>query len=381
MRNILVLIKNNLRVDILKNPFGFLIGLLAPVLILFIMLIVLNGNSGYINIGVVDNDNSKTSNLIIDSLKNIEGYNVNEIKKEDIKNLFSENAINVAIEIEDEFEKKIIDGNVSKIKITAIEDDGIGNLIKDLVNMEMVNIRDISLASNKNEEVYYKSIDNYSSNISVNIKKESLNDLHSDYASSQIYIGFLIMFMLIRGMKTAYRIFDEKDENIYMRIFMAPVRTSEYYLADIISGYISILIQVFLGIVSINILNLETGLKNIELFIILALVGLVSISLALCCSSFAKNRAEASNIFNFANILLPMLGGAFVPLEIMPPLVEKISYFTPVRWAMQSISDIQQGYSFSETYKYLFIIFLFSVAFFVIAAYRTVKEEKKIMIN
>lgn len=381
MRNILVLIKNNLRVDILKNPFGFLIGLLAPVLILFIMLIVLNGNSGYINIGVVDNDNSKTSNLIIDSLKNIEGYNVNEIKKEDIQNLFSENAINVAIEIENGFEKKIIDGNVSKIKITAIEDDGIGNLIKDLVNMEMVNIRDISLASNKNEEVYYKSIDNYSSNISVNIKKESLNDLHSDYASSQIYIGFLIMFMLIRGMKTAYRIFDEKDENIYMRIFMAPVRTSEYYLADIISGYISILIQVFLGIVSINILNLETGLKNIELFIILALVGLVSISLALCCSSFAKNRSEASNIFNFANILLPMLGGAFVPLEIMPPLVEKISYFTPVRWAMQSISDIQQGYSFSETYKYLFIIFLFSVAFFVIAAYRTVKEEKKIMIN
>lgn len=381
MRNILVLIKNNLRVDILKNPFGFLIGLIAPVLILFIMLIVLSGNSGYINIGVVDNDNSKTSNLIIDSLKNIEGYNVNEIKKEDIKNLFSEKAINVAIEIEGGFENEIIDGNLSKVKITAIEDDGIGNLIKDLVNMEMLNIRDISLASNKNEEVYYKSIDNYSGSISVDIEKESLNDLHSDYSSSQIYIGFLIMFMLIRGMRTAYRIFDEKDENIYMRIFMAPVKTSEYYLSGIISGYISILIQVFLGIVSINILNLETGLKNIELFIILALVGLVSISLALCCSSFAKNKSEASNIFNFANILLPMLGGAFVPLEIMPPLVEKISYFTPVRWAMQSISDIQQGYSFSETYKYLFILFLFSVAFFVIAAYRTVKEEKKILIN
>lgn len=381
MKNILVLIKNNLRVDILKNPFGFLIGLIAPVLILFIMLIVLSGNSGYINIGVVDNDNSKTSNLIIDSLKNIEGYNVNEIKKEDIKNLFSEKAINVAIEIEGGFENEIIDGNLSKVKITAIEDDGIGNLIKDLVNMEMLNIRDISLASNKNEEVYYKSIDNYSGSISVDIEKESLNDLHSDYSSSQIYIGFLIMFMLIRGMRTAYRIFDEKDENIYMRIFMAPVKTSEYYLSGIISGYISILIQVFLGIVSINILNLETGLKNIELFIILALVGLVSISLALCCSSFAKNKSEASNIFNFANILLPMLGGAFVPLEIMPPLVEKISYFTPVRWAMQSISDIQQGYSFSETYKYLFILFLFSVAFFVIAAYRTVKEEKKILIN
>ncbi|MGF0108381.1 MULTISPECIES: ABC transporter permease [unclassified Clostridium] len=381
MKNILVLIKNNLRVDILKNPFGFLIGLLAPVLILYLMLMIIGGNSGYIKIGVIDNDSSKTSNLIIDFLKDKEGYNVNSINKEDVKNLFSENAIDVAIEIKDGFESEIIDGNVSKIKITAVEDDGIGNLIKELVNMEMNNVREISLASDKNEEVYYKALDNYSSNISFNINKESLNDLHSDYSSSQIYIGFLIMFMLIRGMRAAYRIFDEKDENIYMRIFMAPVRTSEYYLADVISGYITILIQVVLGIVSINLLNVETGLRNIQLFIILALVGLVSISLALCCSAFSRNKTEASNIFNFANMLLLMLGGAFVPLEIMPPLIEKISYFTPVRWAMKSISDIQQGYSFSETYKYLFTILLFAIVFFVVGSYKTSREEKKITIN
>lgn len=381
MKNILVLIKNNLRVDILKNPFGFLIGLLAPVLILYLMLMIIGGNSGYIKIGVIDNDSSKTSNLIIDFLKDKEGYNVNSINKEDVKNLFSENAIDVAIEIKDGFESEIIDGNVSKIKITAVEDDGIGNLIKELVNMEMNNVREISLASDKNEEVYYKALDNYSSNISFNINKESLNDLHSDYSSSQIYIGFLIMFMLIRGMRAAYRIFDEKDENIYMRIFMAPVRTSEYYLADVISGYITILIQVVLGIVSINLLNVETGLRNIQLFIILALVGLVSISLALCCSAFSRNKTEASNIFNFANMLLLMLGGAFVPLEIMPTLIEKISYFTPVRWAMKSISDIQQGYSFSETYKYLFTILLFAIVFFVVGSYKTSREEKKITIN
>ena len=79
MKNILVLIKNNLRVDILKNPFGFLIGLLAPVLILYLMLMVIGGNSGHIKIGVIDNDSSKTSNLIIDFLKDKEGYNVNSI--------------------------------------------------------------------------------------------------------------------------------------------------------------------------------------------------------------------------------------------------------------------------------------------------------------
>lgn len=381
MRNILVLIKNNLKIDVLENPFGFLVSLFAPILILFIVLKIISGNSGYLNIGIVDNDSSQTTKVIIESLKNQDGYNVNDINQDNIDNLFSEKAIDVAIVFNKGFENNIIINGKDEINVTSVENDGVGDLIKGLLNREMLNIRDISLASNKDKEVYYKGLINYSNSTSVNITKESLNDLYKEYSSSQMFIGFLIMFMLIRGMRTAYRIFDEKRENIYMRIFMAPVKSSEYYLAGIISGYISVLIQVVLGIVSINILNVETGLSNIQLFIILALVGLVSISLALCCSAFASNRTEASNIFNFVNMFFLMLGGAFVPLEIIPPIMEKISYFTPVRWAMESISDIQQGAQFSEVYKYLFIIILFAVTFFVIGVYKTAKEEKKILIN
>lgn len=381
MRNILVLIKNNLKIDVLENPFGFLVSLFAPILILFIVLKIISGNSGYLNIGIVDNDSSQTTKVIIESLKNQDGYNVNDINQDNIDNLFSEKAIDVAIVFNKGFENNIIINGKDEINVTSVENDGVGDLIKGLLNREMLNIRDISLASNKDKEVYYKGLINYSNSTSVNITKESLNDLYKEYSSSQMFIGFLIMFMLIRGMRTAYRIFDEKRENIYMRIFMAPVKSSEYYLAGIISGYISVLIQVVLGIVSINILNVETGLSNIQLFIILALVGLVSISLALCCSAFASNRTEASNIFNFANMFFLMVGGAFVPLEIIPPIMEKVSYFTPVRWAMESISDIQQGAQFSEVYKYLFIIILFAVTFFVIGVYKTAKEEKKILIN
>ncbi|VYT90296.1 ABC transporter permease [Clostridium tertium] len=381
MKNILVLIKNNLKIDILKNPFSFLVSLFAPILILFLMLKIISGNSGYLNIGIVDNDSSKTTKVIVDFLKEQNGYNVNDINEDSIDNLFSEKAIDVAIVFNKGFENNIILSGKDEINVTSVENDGVGNLIKELLNREMLNIRDISLASNKDKEVYYRGLINYSNSTYVNITKESLNDLYKEYSSSQMFIGFLIMFMLIRGMKTAYRIFDEKSENIYMRIFMAPVKSSEYYLADIISGYISILIQVVLGIVSINILNVETGLSNIQLFVILALVGLVSVSLALCCSAFAKNRTEASNIFNFANMFFLMVGGAFVPLEIIPPLIEKISYFTPVRWAMESINALQQGAQVNEIYNYLLIIILFAVAFFVVGAYKTGKEEKKILVN
>ncbi|MCR1950912.1 MULTISPECIES: ABC transporter permease [Clostridium] len=381
MKNILVLIKNNLKISILKKPVGFIISLIAPVIILFIMLKIINFNSGYIKIGIIDNDKSITSDLILSSIKSYDGFDVKEIKKEDIKNLFAENAINTVIEIDSGFEDDLIKGNTNLIKVTSIENNDISKVIKELINEKMANINNILIASEGNKDIYYKSLNNYSDRPYIEIQKESLNDLQGDYTFSQIFVGFIIMFMLIRGMASSYRVFDEKEENIYTRIFMAPIKTYEYYVADVISGYISILIQVIFGVLGIRFLNIEVGVGNFELFIILALLGLVSISLGVCCRAFSKNRTEASNIFNFANMIMVMIGGAFVPIDIMPPIIEKISYFTPVRWAMESIVSIQQGATIADIYKYLAIILLFALTFFTIGIYRTSKEEKVIMIN
>lgn len=381
MKNILILIKNNLKISILKKPVGFIVSLIAPVLILFIMLKIINFNSGYINIGIIDNDNSKTSNTILNSIKNYEGFNIREVKKEDKKNLFAENSINAVIEIDSNFEENLIKGDVDLVKLTSIENDDIGNLIKTIINEQMININNIAKAAEENKDVYYKALNNYSNDSYIEIKKENLNDLYEEYTFSQIFVGFIIMFMLIRGMTTAYRVFNEKEENVYTRIFMAPIKTYEYYLADIISGYLSILMQVIFGVLGIKFLNINVGIGSLDLFIILALLGLVSISLGVCCRAFSRSKNDASNIFNFANMLMVMVGGAFVPIDLMPPIIEKISYFTPVRWAMESIIAIQQGSNITGIYKYLGIIVLFAVAFFVVGIYKTSKEEKTLMIN
>lgn len=381
MKNILILIKNNLKVSILKKPVGFIVSLIAPVLILFIMLKIINFNSGYINIGIIDNDNSKTSSTILNSIKNYEGFNIREVKKEDKKNLFAENSINAVIEIDSNFEENLINGDTDLVKLTSVENDDIGTLIKTIINEQMININNISMAAEGNKDVYYKALNNYSNDSYLEIKKENLNDLYEEYTFSQIFVGFIIMFMLIRGMTTSYRVFNEKEENVYTRIFMAPIKTYEYYLADIISGYLSILMQVIFGVLGIKFLNINVGISSFELFIILSLLGLVSISLGVCCRAFSKSKNDASNIFNFANMLMVMVGGAFVPIDLMPPIIEKISYFTPVRWAMESIIAIQQGSNLTNIYKYLGIIVLFAVAFFVVGIYKTSKEEKVLMIN
>lgn len=381
MSNIIVLVKNNFNISIIKRPMAFISALIAPVLILFFMLKIFDFNSGYLNVGVIDNDNSKTSNDIIESIKNYEGFTLREIQKEDIKNLFAENSINAVIEINSGFEENFLKGNINPIKVTSVENYGVGNIIKKLINEKITNINSIAIASEGNKDLYYKSLDNYINNSYIKLEKQNLNDLYQDYFFSQLFIGFIIMYMLIRGMSTSYRVFREKEENVYSRIFMAPIKTYEYYIADALSGYLAILIQVILSIIGIKFFEIQVGVNLLDLFVILSLLGLVSISLAICCRSFSKNITEASNTFNFVNMIMVMIGGAFVPIDVMPPIIEKLSYFTPVRWAMESIIGLQQGLTFKEIYKFLIIIVLFAIAFFVIAIYKTSKEEKNLTIN
>lgn len=381
MKNILVLIKNNLRISIVKNPVGFLVSLLAPVLIFYIMMSLLNFNSGYIKVGLVDKDNSKTSKNLVEFIKNYEGFTIQNINQDNINNLFAEGNIDLVIEIDSSFEENLINGLVKGVKIRSLENRDTGKAIIVLLNQEITNLKNLTLAAEGNKEAYHLALDNYNDNSYIKLQRKNLNDLYGDYTYSQIFAGFIVMFMLIRGMVTSSRVFMEKKENVYNRIFMAPVKTYEYYLADAISGYVIVLIQVILGVLGIKLLKINMGFGYLELIIILSIFGLVSISLGILCRSFSKNHNEASNIFNFFHMIFIMIGGAFVPLDIMPPIIEKISYFTPVRWVIEAIISMQQGASLVEIYKYLAIILLFAVTFFIIGTYNTSKEEKKTIIN
>ncbi|MGL5084153.1 MAG: ABC transporter permease, partial [Clostridium sp.] len=320
--------------------------------------------------------------IIVDSLKSESGISIIEINNDDEKSRrFGDNDIKVAIEIPENYEELLISRENIKITLTSINGESIKELVYGIIKPEILNLSNISEVSNGNKEIYKEALDNYSNNSIISIGKKSLNDLYSDYNYGQFFVGFLIIFMLQRGLSGAKHVYEEKDENVYSRIFMAPVSAWQYYLGDALSTYIVILIQAFIGVVAINYFNIQIGVGSVILFIILSLIGLVSVGISICGRAFVEDISGFSNLFNFINMILIMLGGCAVPIEMMPASIEKISYFTPTRWAMQSIIDIQQGKNFSEIYVNLGILILFAIAFFVIGAYKTSRDEKKFTTN
>lgn len=376
MGNVWVLFKNNLKVSILKKPVAFLLMLFAPLLILFGSMKLLMNGGGLINVAVFDYDNSTTSKEIVQVLEDNDVIKIMNIDEEQIDSSFASNNIEGVVKINEGYEDSLLKSDNIKIDLLTRENDSLNNLLKSIIGEKINNLKKFVAIAEGSKEQYNELIEDYNNNKIVEIKEKSLADLSKDYSISQIFVGFVIFFMLLRGANSAARYYDEKYENIYSRIFTTPTKTWQYYLADILSNYVVILIQALFAVAFIKILNVNMGIGYLSLFIILSIIGLFSVVLAVCVRAFSKDSSVFSIAFNFLSMIIIMLGGGFVPLDLLPDTMNKIAYFNPVRWTIDAMSSMQQGAQTKVVAFKLLIVGLFIIALFVVAIYKTTKDEK-----
>lgn len=374
MHNILVLLKNNIKIMIFDNLINYIIGMIIPIVILIVAASIFGSNNGNMNIGVIDNDNSKTSLAIINSIKSNDRINIVYLNHNNFLDSLNNKSVDSVIEFPASYEEDIINLKDPKINISKISDP---KLEKALLENEVYNIKSLAKVCNKNKQLYDNSLNSYTESNKNAVNKKELSDLSTTYTLGSLFIGFLVLFMLNRGMSNATHYFNEKSSNVFNRIFVAPIKTYEYYVADVLSSYMTILLQITISLLGLKLMNYNFGISITYIFLIFAVLILPAIALAMLIRSFSETEAKANLIYNFFMIFLVMLSGCFVPFEMMPDIFQKISYFSPVRWAMKAISDIQSGYALIDILKYMLIIILFATAFFVLAAYKTSKEDKK----
>ncbi len=124
--------------------------------------------------------------------------------------------------------------------------------------------------------------------------------------------------------------------------------------------------------VSIILYRELTPATGFLLGLTLLLCALVAVSFALGIVALSKTIRRSQLLYNL--ILLPMvfLGGAFWPVEIMPPLFQRFSAFTPIRWTVDATEQILQGAGIGEILPHLAVLFLFGVVFQLLSSWRPV---------
>lgn len=154
---------------------------------------------------------------------------------------------------------------------------------------------------------------------------------------------FAIFFILI---PIAGSMIEERENGVKLRMHLIPGHYTHLLIGKITAFMVVNVLQ-FISMLWVGIYLMPYfGLPSLQLgFIAPTMMLLVAISFA--ASSFA---VLIGNLFHTQNqalsfgaiiiVLMSAIGGIWIPVEVMPPFLQKLSYLSPLQWSQNGINDI-----------------------------------------
>lgn len=357
---------NNIK-RILKKKLNIIFMIVVPILFIVVSMAAAGGG-GTLSVGIVDNDNTKFTNMLIKNLE--DKASIVRVKEDEIKSNILNMKIEYAIVFDKDFTKDIIEGKNVKLKSYSIRESDVAVPVKLYIDSFLNTAKNISAAVPGNEEKFYSGFDYYK-NGSFQAEYKSLELKQFGKRTSIASLGFLIMCIIFLSSFATTLIIEDKKSGTYYRMFSTPIRIKSYMLQNILSFIVVALLQVGLILtIMMGVFKADLGPSPINVFAVMAVFALVAVAFGVVVSSLSKDSRQASTLSSLIITPMCMLGGCFWPREIMPSFLQKIGDFVPTTWALKAADKVLNGSSLIAVSKELLIMLLFAVVFFLLASWR-----------
>ena len=275
------LILNTIKLLMRKKSY-IISGVIIPVFIIIFFSFEFGGQYKY-KIGIVDKDNSYSSNQIIESIDELEDIQSVKIKEKDYKLLLITQQIEVAVIIDKNFEENLLNFKPQEINIKSIKHNDVETSIRQLIKLKCEDLCIVASLSNKD-------IDEF--------KNISLNKVKEDIPKIQNTLGLIIFTIFIVAGNIANFLIEDEENKTKIMILSSGISKWKYYVSMILIFYImtscTSLIYYLVG----KILYIDFGMENTLNFLFVLLVfNLIAISLNLCIVSFVRSK-YTSRIIN-----------------------------------------------------------------------------------
>lgn len=98
--------------------------------------------------------------------------------------------------------------------------------------------------------------------------------------------------------------------------------------------------------------------------------SLVCAAIAMLLGAVSSNPEQASSIGLLAGLGIAALGGAMIPPEIFPPIMDTLSWITPHRWAIDGFRALIDGGTLIDVLPQLTVLVVSAIALLAIATWR-----------
>jgi ABC-2 type transport system permease protein len=158
---------------------------------------------------------------------------------------------------------------------------------------------------------------------------------------AQYSLGLTVMFMMFMALGTAGGVLEERELGTLPRLLTTPTRKS-VLLGGKLSGILVTVgaqaaIMILVGVLVFRVPWLGDPLG---VLIVLGSYALACTAIGVALTAAVRTRGQFAALTPIIATSLSMLGGCYWPLDIVPPLMQKVALATPTGWAMTGLVDV-----------------------------------------
>jgi len=375
MPNIIIIIRSILK-RMYRKPSSYLLHFLAPIIVsvgIFLMYNIFS--TAPITIGIVNEDQSQLSRVLIRNIDSTDDIEVVILEDHELEDRIIERSVSYGIVISNGFETNILNEVSPMTDIVSFDQNSGAEWVKELTNFHIENMMLLSKTTSEKSEVLLK-LDKLEDAF-YSFESIELMDTSKEKTATVSTFGTYMIVLLITTFTISFQILKEKEQGTFSRIGMSPVHPKSYILANILANLMISSIQIGIVMMVLKLgFNVNFYTNPIIIYFILVLFALCGISVGVLLATLSKNTQTASAALGL--ILSPscMIAGCLWPLDYMPEIMQKIAYITPQRWALDAIELIQKNNQVLEIIPNLLVVLSFTTLFFLISIYKIKNEDQ-----
>lgn len=184
--------------------------------------------------------------------------------------------------------------------------------------------------------------------------------------------GFALygMFLLFAAFSHVRQIMNDRVTGTAVRIFAAPITTFQYLSQSLLAFWLILSLQslafILIGAFLYN-WSVLTGLRLIISYTIFSAAG---ISFSLAWNSLFRSKVMSDAVFSIVVSFMALLGGIFMPIEILPDPLRYVGMLFPTYWLSNSLSRIDEATNNGTYWVSILILLLFSTIFLLFGSKR-----------
>ena len=171
-----------------------------------------------------------------------------------------------------------------------------------------------------------------------------------------VYIALLSMFFVF--LLTCVSFLRERTQGTMERLLATPVTRLEIVLGYMAGLGVFALVQVAVILFfTVWVLKIHYLGSLALLFLVIALLAVVGVSLGILASAFARNEFQVVQFIPLLIIPQVLLGGTFWAVEEMPDFLQPLAYLMPITYANRALRDVMlKGWGLADIWPNLAVL-------------------------